>query len=137
MSWARVLEDLAGTLPEGVWLTSLSLQPPAAGTTAAPAAPAAATAAPAAEAGAAPTAPAPVVDSTLGTASFGATALDFADVANWLDRLPRLPYFLNLSVSTANKTGGGPRPLVTFTSGAKIGPAVRSDRLQRTLAPPL
>ena len=114
VAWPRVLEDLAGTLPEGVWLTSLAVQP-----------------------GAAPTDPGAVVDSTLGTASFGATALDFPAVATWLDRLPRLPYLLNLSVSTATKGGGGPTPLVTFTSGAKFGPAARSDRLQRTLAPPL
>ena len=114
VAWPRVLEDLAGTLPEGVWLTTLAVQPGGA------------TADPAAAAG-----------STLGTASFGATALDFPSVATWLERLPRLPYFLDLSVSTATKADGGPRPLVTFTSGAKFGPAARSDRLQRTLAPPL
>src|SRR5688572_4653285 len=113
VSWARVLEDLAGTLPEGVWLTSLAVQPAAAGA-------AAATPVPAAEAGAAPAAPDAGVGSTLGTASFGVTALDFPAVATWLDRLPRLPYFLNLSVSTATKAGGGARPLVTFTSGAKF-----------------
>jgi type IV pilus assembly protein PilM len=124
VAWPRVLEDLAGTLPEGVWLTSLGVQPGAAGTAAA--------AAPVA-----PTDPGAGVDSTLGTASFGATALDFPSVATWLERLPRLPYFLNLSVSTATKADGGPRPLVTFTSGAKFGPAARSDRLQRTLAFPL
>lgn len=135
VSWARVLEDLAGTLPEGVWLTSLAVQPAAPGATAATAAPA--TAAPAAEPGTAPTAPGAGVGSTLGTASFGVTALDFPAVATWLDRLPRLPYFLNLSVSTATKAGGGPRPLVTFTSGAKFGPAAQSDRLQRTLGPQL
>jgi type IV pilus assembly protein PilM len=118
VSWPRVLEDLAGTLPEGVWLTTLSLQPAAAG--------APRTAAPDPGAGAA-----------IGTASFGATALDFPAVATWLDRLPRLPYYLNLSVSTATKADGGPRPLVTFTSGAKFGPAARSDRLRRVLAPQL
>ena len=108
VSWPKVLEDLAGTLPEGVWLTSLSVQPAAA-----------------------------AADAMPGTASFGATALDFPALATWLDRLPRLPYLLNLSVSTATKADGGPRPLVTFTSGAKFGPAARSDRLQRILAPQL
>jgi type IV pilus assembly protein PilM len=121
VSWPRVLEDLAGTLPEGVWLTNLSLQPAAAGT-----APTAATALDPAGTGAA-----------IGTASFGVTAVDFPAVAAWLDRLPRLPYYLNLSVSTATKALGGPRPLVTFTSGAKFGPAARSDRLQRMLGPQL
>ena len=55
VSWPRVLEDLAGTLPEGVWLTTLSLQPAAAG--------------------APPTAaPDPGAGAAIGTASFGATA---------------------------------------------------------------
>jgi len=120
VSWPRVLEDLAGTLPEGVWLTNLSLQPTAAGTPPTGAA-----------------APVPGSGASTGTASFGATAVDFPAVATWLDRLPRLPYYLGLSVSTATKVDGGPRPLVTFTSGATFGPAARSDRLQRILAPQL
>jgi Tfp pilus assembly protein PilN len=105
VSWPRVLEDLAGTLPEGVWLTSFNLQP--AGGTA----------------------------GSTGSASFAATAFDFPAVAAWLDRLPRIPYYLNLFVSSATKSEGGPRPLVTFTSSAGVGPAARSDRLQRILEP--
>jgi type IV pilus assembly protein PilM len=136
VSWPRVLDDLAATLPEGVWLTTLSLQPGEAG-----AAPTAAPAASPAVASAAPTgseaAAEPGSGATMGTASFGATAVDFPAVATWLDRLPRVPYYIGLSVSTATKAEGGPRPLVTFTSGAKFGPAARSDRLQRILGPQL
>ena len=117
VSWPRVLEDLAGTLPEGVWLTSFSLQPGPAGA-----------AAPAAAGSAVPGAV-----GTIGTASFGATALDFPAVAAWLDRLPRIPYYLDLFVTSAAKAEGGLLPLVTFSSSARVGPAARSDRLQRTL----
>jgi type IV pilus assembly protein PilM len=106
VSWPRVLEDLAGTLPEGVWLTSFNLQPAAGGAA-----------------------------GSVGTASFAATAFDFPAVAAWLERLPRLPYYLDLFVSSATKAEGGPRPLVTFTSSAGVGPAARSDRLQRILEP--
>lgn len=128
VAWPRVLEELASTLPEGVWLTNLAVQPGGADTTVA-------TAAPDAEPGAAPTDPEGGTGPTLGTAAFGVTALDFPAVATWLDRLPRLPYFLDLSVSAATKSDGGPRPLVTFTSGAGFGPAAHSDRLERTLSP--
>ena len=117
ISWPRVLEDLAGTLPEGVWLTSFSLQPAAAGAAAAPT----------------PGTVGPELAGTVGTASFAATGLDFPAVASWLDRLPRIPYYLNLFVTSATKAEGGLLPLVTFTSSASVGPAVRSDRLQRTL----
>jgi Tfp pilus assembly protein PilN len=106
VSWPRVLEDLAGTLPEGVWLTSFNLQPAPGGTA-----------------------------GSIGTASFAATAFDFPGVAAWLDRLPRIPYYLDLFVSSATKSEGGPRPLVTFTSSAGVGPAAQSDRLQRILEP--
>ena len=122
VSWPRVLEDLAGTLPEGVWLTTFSLQPTGAAT-AGPAAPDAA--------GAAATG----MGGTVGTASFAATGLDFPSVAAWLDRVPRIPYYLNLFVSSATKAEVGPRPLVNFTSSASVGPAARSDRLQRILGP--
>ncbi len=125
VSWPRVLEDLAATLPASVWLDSFSLQlggPSGAGTVAAT------------------TATAPGAGTTgtggpTGTASFTAKALDFPAVAAWLDRLPRLPYYLNLSVSSVSKAAGGSRPVVTFTSSATVGPAVRSDRWQRLVGP--
>jgi type IV pilus assembly protein PilM len=128
VSWPRVLEDLAGTLPEGVWLTSFSLQQASKG-----GATATGTAG-ATPAGTAATA-ATGTGGSMGTASFAATGLDFPAVAAWLDRLPRIPYYLNLFVSSATKAEGGPRPLVTFTSSASVGPAVRSGRLQRILGP--
>jgi type IV pilus assembly protein PilM len=112
VSWPRVLEDLAGTIPEGTWLTSFGVQR---------------TAGTAAIAGPTP----------IGTASFSVTGTDFPAVASWLDRLPRIPYYLDLFVSSATKGSGGPGPLVTFTSGANVGPAAGSDRLERTLAPQL
>ena len=122
VSWPRVLEDLAATLPEDVWLNSFSLQP------ASPAA--------AATAGTGATtvgATAVGAGGMMGTASFTGTGLDFPAVAAWLDRIPRIPYYLNLFVSSATKAEGGPRPPVTFTSSANVGPAARSDRLQRIL----
>jgi len=136
VSWPRVLEDLAGTVPEGVWLTSFSLQRAAVvASPAAPAAPADATATVTSSTAAAAPKPAAGSGASIGTVSFGATGVDFPAVAAWLDRLPRLPYYLGLSVSTATRTGGGPRPLVTFSSVAQVGPAAWSGRLQRLLAP--
>lgn len=122
VSWPRVLEDLAGTLPESVWLTTFSLQPTGAAT-------AGATTPDAAGAAATGT------GGTIGTAAFAATGLDFPSVAAWLDRVPRIPYYLNLFVFSATKAEVGPRPLVNFTSSASVGPAARSDRLQRILGP--
>jgi Tfp pilus assembly protein PilN len=123
VSWPRVLEDLAGTIPEGTWLTSFGVQRTAAGTAGA-VDPATGTAAPA-------------TGAPIGTASFSVTGTDFPAVASWLDRLPRIPYYLNLFVASATKGSAGPRPLVTFTSGASVGPGAGSDRLERTLAPQL
>ena len=122
VSWPRVLEDLAATLPPTVWLDSFSLQ--LAGGAGAGTGGAATT-------GTATAAAAPGTGGPMGTASFTAKALDFPSVAAWLDRLPRLPYYQNLSVSSVSKTEGGTRPLVSFTSSATVGPALRSDRLQR------
>lgn len=136
ISWPRVLEDLAATLPEGVWLGSFSLQltgpAGAAGTTG--------TAGAAGTGDAAATGTDAVAGTSgtgrpAGTASFTATGLDFPSVAAWLDRLPRIPYYSNLFVSSVSKTEGGGRPVVTFTSSATVGPAARSDRLQRILEP--
>jgi len=119
VSWPRVLEDLAGTIPEGVWLTSFGVQrtgakPASAATVTGSAAP-------------------PRSGAPIGTASFSLTGLDFPAVAAWLDRLPRIPYYLDLSVSSATKGSG----VVTFTSSANLGPAAGSDRLKRTLGPQL
>ncbi|HEY3241135.1 MAG TPA: pilus assembly protein PilM [Acidimicrobiia bacterium] len=126
VSWPRVLEDLAATLPASVWLDSFSLQL---------AGPAGAGTGDAATAGTGTAAGAAGTGGPMGTASFTATALDFPSVAAWLDRLPRLPYYLNLSVSSVSKAEAGTRPVVTFTSGATVGPSLRSDRLQRLLGP--
>jgi type IV pilus assembly protein PilM len=121
VSWPRVLEDLAGTIPEGVWLTSFGVQRTAAG--------------PAGAAAVTGSAEIPGAGAMIGTASFSLTGMDFPAVASWLDRLPRIPYYLDLFVSSATKGSGGPTPLVTFTSSANVGPAAGSDRLGRTLAP--
>ena len=132
ISWPRVLEDLAINVPEGVWLGSFSVQPRtatgAAGT-------AAASGAEAVPTGTDPATGTAGAGRPLGTASFTATGLDFPSVAAWLDRLPRIPYYLDLFVSSASKAEGGGRPVVTFTSSAAVGPAASSDRLQRILGP--
>jgi type IV pilus assembly protein PilM len=121
VSWSRVLEDLGSTIPEGTWLTAFNAQLVTPGGTASATAPA-------------PVAGAASSPGSGGTVSFTGMGLEFASLAQWLDRIPRIPYFLDLYLSTATRADVGSRPVVNFTSGASLGPAARSDRFQRMTA---
>lgn len=108
VAWTRMLEDLAHSLPEDVWLTAFNAQlgPPAA-----------------------PGAP----GSGLGTVSFTAVGLDFPAVAAWLERVPEQPAFAGVAIGSASKSNLGPRSVVNFSSTAQLAPAARSDRGERLL----
>lgn len=146
VSWARMLQEIARTIPNDVWLTSFqgSLQvggtrtgrAPATGsgtTTTAPSASGTgtATASPDPLAGVTP------LPSVGGTVTFSATGLSFEAVAAWLQRIGEIPSFTNLWVSSATRSRGGDdgaaltREVVTFSSNAELTVAAASDRRDR------
>lgn len=158
ISWARMLQEIARTIPNDVWLTGLQASGrPAGGTaggsgspgTPGPAPPTTSppTTAPSGGAGS----PSPAVAGTPdplagvtplpsagGTVTFSASGLSFEAVAAWLQRISRIPSFTNLWVSSATRTTGGGdggtlpgRQIVTFTSNADLTVAAASDRRDR------
>jgi Tfp pilus assembly protein PilN len=131
VSWSRMLQDIARTIPNDVWLTSF------AGTvtpvTEAPATPPATAESPTTAAGATTTTTvAPVVASTLGgTVNFSAVGTDYPAVAAWLKMISELPSLSDLWTPNINETQLGGQNVVDFSSTANLTPAARSDRLQR------
>ncbi|HEY1741502.1 MAG TPA: cell division protein FtsA, partial [Acidimicrobiia bacterium] len=121
VSWSSVLNEIARTMPDSVWLTSFE------GTTAA-----STTGTGASTPTTTPTtgvpgsvAPPPTVQ---GSVTFQATGLDFTAVADWIKRVGDLPEFNNLWVPSAQKSTLGDRDVVTFTSSAGLTDKARSDR---------
>ncbi|MEI8336174.1 MAG: pilus assembly protein PilM, partial [Actinomycetes bacterium] len=128
VSWSRMLQEIARTIPNDSWLTAFQ------GSTAAPTAGAASfdsTAGVTGVTGA--TTPNSGVISDIGTASFSATGLDFTSVASWIQRIGEVPSFSGLWVPSATKDGaaGTTRSLVTYSSTANITSAATSDRASR------
>lgn len=134
VSWVGLMEDVARTMPDGVWLTSFQGQV----TLAAPAAPAsrptsgddtgedggstrrAATVA--------------VTPAFSGTVSFEGGALDYPSVAEWLERLgdpEAFPAFDGLWVSNASQAETDGRTTVEFSSSGSLTEAARSDRIEQ------
>lgn len=113
ISWARFLDGLVRSMPESVWLQSLTVQAgsgakPAAGSVAAPAA-----------------------SANTGSMQIAAIGLDYPAVADWLNKVAADPAVANLAVSGLTQTGLGNRTIVNFTSTANLTPAARSDRAAR------
>jgi Tfp pilus assembly protein PilN len=113
ISWARFLDGLVRSMPESVWLQSLSVQSgsgakPAAGSAAAPAA-----------------------STNAGSLQIGAIGLDYPAVADWLNKVATDPAVANLAVSGLTQTGLANRTIVNFSSTANLTPAARSDRAAR------
>lgn len=122
VSWYRMLQEVARTIPNDTWLTAFQ------GSATAPGAPGTA---------ASSTTPAtgPGAGATMGTATFTVVGLDFPSVSAWIQRIgTQIPSFSNLWVPNATKqgaadaTGGGTSGLVNFTSNANITDAARSSR---------
>jgi type IV pilus assembly protein PilM len=147
VSWARMLQEIARTIPNDVWLTAFqgSVQ---AGVTGAPGAPSpgtgttTTTAPTAAGTGTAVGAPDPLagvtpLPSVGGTVTFSASGLSFEAVAAWLQRIGEIPSFANLWVSSATRARSGgdgavlTREVVTFSSNADLTVAATSDRRDR------
>ena len=156
ISWARMLQEVARTIPNDVWLTGLQASANPAGGAAGgsgssgssgPTPTTRPTTAPSGGAGS----PSPAVAGTPdplagvtplpsagGTVTFSASGLSFEAVAAWLQRISRIPSFTNLWVSSATRTTGGgdgtaglSRQIVTFTSNADLTVAAASDRRDR------
>jgi type IV pilus assembly protein PilM len=130
VSWSRMLQDIARTIPNDVWLTSFQGSVTPAVPTAAPPV-------------TTPTSPGQTTPSTLavpstpdtsqltGTVNFAAVGLDYPSVAAWLKMISQLPSLSDLWVPSITKATLGTRDVVNFTSTAALTPKARSDRLER------
>ena len=112
ISWTRFLNGLVGSMPESVWLQSLTVQ---------------------AASGSRPTAAAatPAASPNGGSVQIAAIGLDYPAVADWLNKVAADPGLANLAVAGLTQTGLGNRTIVNFTSTANLTPAARSDRAAR------
>ncbi|MFM7061066.1 MAG: type IV pilus assembly protein PilM [Actinomycetes bacterium] len=123
VSWARMLQEIARTIPNDSWLTTFQGSVADAGAT---------TAAPGTTtiAGTTGVAGTPVAGTKIGTASFGVTGLDFTSVASWIQRIGEIPSFTNLWVPNATKDSSSAtsRSLVTYSSTADITTSAISER---------
>lgn len=117
--WSRVLDDLARTTPDNVWLREVAfVQGDAAVAVPVAAAPAATDEARVA----------------LGTATFAGTGYSHDDVAAWLEALQARPGYSDATVTSSSEKRVGTRVLVDFTSTATVDDRVLSGRwdLQET-----
>jgi len=130
ISWSRMLQEIARTIPADSWLTAFT------GSSNAGAAVAAGTTA--------PTGTGPV---TSGSATFTIVGLDFTSVSAWIQRISTIPSFADLWVPSATKgasteaasstsgssstTTSGGRVLVNYTSNATITSEAQSDRAEQ------
>jgi len=148
VAWPRLLNEVARTMPNNVWLTTFQGQvtpvavtpqviptPGTSGSTATTTA---------GSSGSTPTStassgatPSPSGAGGLfgssssdisGTVTFGANGLDFTSVADWLKRIEEIAAFDNLWVPQAQKTQIGSTDVVTFQSTADLTDDARSDR---------
>ena len=134
VSWSRMLQDIARTIPNDVWLTSFQGQVTPPLPAAAPRTPTLApgeTTTSAAETTTSTTAPSVAVAELTGTVSFSAVGLDYPSVAAWLKMISQLPSLSDLWVPNVTKAALGSRDIVNFTSTANLTPKARSDRLER------
>jgi len=129
VSWSRMLQDIARTIPNDVWLTSFQGQ-------VTPTVVAAPRTTPIPIPGATTTAtvravPTPAAPQLAGTVNFSAVGLDYPSVAAWLKMISQLPSLSDLWVPSITKTTLGTRDVVDFSSTAALTPKARSDRLER------
>jgi type IV pilus assembly protein PilM len=148
VSWGTMLQAIARTIPNDVWLTgfqgTLTKQPggatpSAAAQTAAGISGSAATTSTSSSSGATTSTTGAGGAAALGavpsgTLTFNATGLDYTSVAAWIQRVSQIPSFTTVWVTNATRQNGqlaSSQPLVTFTSSATFNAAARSDRLNQ------
>jgi len=124
VSWARMLQEIARTIPNDSWLTTFQGSVTDAGTSSA------GTSGTTTIAGTTGVVGTPVAGTKIGTASFGVTGLDFTSVASWIQRIGEIPSFTNLWVPNATKDSSTAtsRPLVTYSSTADVTTSAISER---------
>lgn len=131
VSWSRMLQDIARTIPNDVWLTAFqgSVTPPV---ILQQAPPTTVPGAPTTTASATPTTVAPPTAAELtGTVNFTAVGLDYPSVAAWLKMIAQLPSLSDLWVPNVTQATLGSSNIVNFTSTATLTPNARSNRLER------
>jgi len=103
--WSRYLIDISLTVPEGVWLTSMTVAPVAATE----------------ESTGSAAAPADVPDSDdVATITFVGKALDHDDVATWLETQAKQRGFTDVYFSDSKRELVGDTPVYTFTSTVTV-----------------
>jgi type IV pilus assembly protein PilM len=119
VAWTRFLEELARSMPSGVWLKTMNAQ----------AAPAGRPAGGSAGKAAAPAGAAAGATGGIGSLQISATGLDYPAVAEWLQKIEAQPALAGVAVSGV--TAGGTGTTVDFASTVTITESARSDRASK------
>ena len=129
VSWSSLLNELAHTMPNTVWLTSFqgSVQPgPGTGSTHP-----SGTGVPSTGSTSGTTSPGVQIGGGLqGNVTVAATGLDYPAVADWIKRLEQIAAYDNVWVPSASTAPLGDRTVVNFQSTADLTDAARSQRSQ-------
>lgn len=107
IQWSHYLNDLSLTIPDNVWLTSITANE--ASTTTA-------------------TTASSVIPTGLGTVTFNGVAFTHDNVATWLEALAKEPGYEDPYFSNSTETLLGPRTIVKFTSSVVLGQQALSGR---------
>jgi type IV pilus assembly protein PilM len=129
VSWSSLLNELAHTMPNTVWLTSFqgSVQPGTGTGTARPSG----TGTPSTGSTSGTTTPGAQLGGGLqGNVTVAATGLDYPAVADWIKRLEQIAAYDNVWVPSASSAPLGDRTVVNFQSTADLTDAARSQRSQ-------
>ncbi|HEX4490645.1 MAG TPA: type IV pilus assembly protein PilM [Acidimicrobiia bacterium] len=133
VSWSRMLQDIARTIPNDVWLTSFqgTVTPATAVTPSTPPATASSTTTGSGRPVTTPTtAPAVTASDLSGTVNFSAVGTDYPAVAAWLKMISELPSLSDLWVPNISEAKLGDQNVVNFSSTANLTPSARSNRLE-------
>lgn len=108
--WSSYLHDLTLTIPENVWLTSMSVSVNAPAVPTGKPKPGSATSG-------------PVLDPGIGTVTIAGTAFSHDDVAAWLESLAKQKGYANPYFTQSVEALIGERKVVNFTSTVNLTPA--------------
>jgi type IV pilus assembly protein PilM len=132
VSWSRMLQDIARTIPNDVWLTSFQgTVTPAAQSSSTPPATAQSTSTTGSGGTTTTTVPVATAGDLSGTVNFSAVGTDYPAVAAWLKMIAELPSLSDLWVPNISEATLGSQGIVDFSSTANLTPSARSDRLER------